>query len=155
MPPGIFGSRADLLVDLSLATFCVLPALGRRAIGLARQRRFELHRRVQLGLLLMMTGAVALLETDIRLTGGTGALATHALRTSVVGARALLFVHLVIALATWVGWVYLVACSWRSFGRVLPGGFSRVHRRLGFLVWLGQIALATTGTLLYVIAYAL
>lgn len=154
MPPGIFGSRADLLVDLSLATFCVLPALGRAAIALARQRRFELHRRVQLALLVVMTAAVALLETDIRLTGGTGALATHALRTSVVGAKALLCVHLVIALGTWLGWVYLVARSWRSFERVLPGRFSRAHRRLGIWIWVGQIALATTGTALYVIAYA-
>ena len=155
MPPGIYGTRADLWVDLSLTAFCVLPVFGVVAILLARRRRLLEHRRMQVSSLAVMTLAVALLETDIRLQGGTGALAAHTFNASIAWSRGLLLVHIAIAVVTWLAWVYLVTRSLRSFRQTLPGTFSLRHRSLGRWIWLGQVFTAATGTLLYIVAYAL
>src|SRR5262249_47199312 len=71
IPHGFLGSRADLLVDLSLVTFVILPGLIVVGVRLAARRRFRAHRTVQAALLATMTLAVALLEIDIRINGGT------------------------------------------------------------------------------------
>ena len=155
MPAGLFGSRADLLVDLSLILFIVLPVLVSGAIRLARAQQYRRHRDAQSALLVVMTLAVGLLEADIRLQGGTGALAAHAAHASATGARVLLLVHIAIAALTWSLWVYLVVRSRRGFRADLPGTFGPTHKRLGQRVVLGLVATAGTGTVLYILAYVL
>lgn len=153
IPPGFFGSRADLLTDLALSLFIVLPIVMPLGFRLARHRRLALHRTVQVAFLATMTIAVAALELDIRLRGGTGALAGSAVTTPRAMVRALLMVHLLIAVTTWAAWIGLVVKSWRLFGGTLPGGFSATHRRWGRRVWLGVSATAATGTLLYIAVF--
>ncbi len=155
LPAGILGSRADLLTDLALLTFIVLPLLMPLGFRLARQGRLHAHRRVQVGFLVTMTVAVLALEIDIRLRGGSGALAGQAVAIPHLAARALLGVHLVIAVSTWIGWIVFAARSARRFQSSLPGDFSPTHRRWGRRIWLGVIATAATGTLLYISTFVL
>ena len=81
------------------------------------------------------------------------ALAGSAVTTPRAMVRALLMVHLLIAVTTWAAWIGLVVKSWRLFGGTLPGGFSATHRRWGRRVWLGVSATAATGTLLYLAVF--
>ncbi len=155
IPPGFFGSRADFLTDLALSLFIALPLVMPLGFGLARRRRLALHRTVQVAFLATMTVAVAALELDIRLKGGTGALGGSAVAAPRLLVRALLLIHLVIAVTTWGAWIWLVVKSWRRFGGTLPGGFSLTHRRWGRRVWLGVSATAATGTLLYLCVFVL
>ena len=78
VPAGFLGSRADLLTDLAPLTFIVLPLVMPLGFRLARKRRYLSHRRVQIGFLCVMTVAVLMLEIDVRLRGGSGALAGQA-----------------------------------------------------------------------------
>lgn len=155
IPQGFFGSRADLLTDLSLSLFVLLPMLMPLGFRLARGGRLQLHRAVQAGFLLTMTIAVLALEVDIRLKGGTGALAGSAVAAPRLIVRALFLVHLLIAVTTWVAWIGLVVRSWRGFGGTLPGAFSSAHVRWGKRVWVGVSATAATGTLLYIAVFVL
>ena len=155
VPHGFLGSRADLLMDLALVTFILLPGLMVPGFRLARRGRHKLHRSVQTALFLAMTVAVIVLELDIRLTGGAGAIAGRAVGVSASAVRSLLRVHIGIAAVTWIAWAALVILSRRRFGRILPGAFSNTHRTWGRRIWIGVIATAATGTLLYVAAFAL
>ena len=155
IPAGFFGSRADLLTDLSLLIFIVLPFVMPIGFRLAKQRRLLAHRRLSLIFLGVMTVAVLVLEVDIRLRGGTGALAGKAVSIPTAAVRGLLLVHLLIAVSTWVSWIVLAVRSWRSFQQTLPGDFSSTHRRWGRIQWLGVAATAGTGTLLYIAAFVM
>lgn len=155
IPPGFLGSRADLLTDLALSIFILLPLVMPIGFRLARERRLRLHRAVQLAFLATMTLAVAALEIDIRLTGGTGALAGRAVSVSAPAVRAILLVHLFIAVTTWIAWIVLVTRSHMRFKTSLPGSFSAAHRRWGKRVWLGVSATSATGTILYIAVFVL
>ena len=155
IPAGFFGSRADLLTDLALSIFILLPVVMPIGFRLARNGRLRLHRTIQLAFLATMTIAVVALEVDIRLQGGSGALAGRAVAIPKAAVRALLLVHLIIAVTTWVTWVALAVRSWRRFDSTLPGDFSRTHRTWGRRVWLGVSATAATGTLLYIAAFVM
>jgi hypothetical protein len=62
LPAGLFGTRADLLTDLALLTFIVLPLAMPLGFRLARLGRFPAHRSVQIGFLAVMTVAVLTLD---------------------------------------------------------------------------------------------
>ncbi len=156
---GLFGTRASLLVDLALSVFCLMPLVLLVAIRWARQRDFRRHRAAQLVLFTVMTVAVVLLEVDVRVEGGTSAIAGRAAMLPSRAVQSLLLVHIGVAVATWLGWLTLLISSWRRFGvaehpRPLPGAFSGLHRRAGRIVWLGNVFNAVSGAVLYVLAFA-
>lgn len=155
LPAGLFGTRADLLTDLALLTFVVLPMAMPLGFRLARKGRFPAHRRVQIGFLAVMTAAVLTLEVAIRLRGGTGALAGQAVAIPSIAARLLLGGHLLIAVSTWVGWIVFAVLSNRRYGTRLPGDFGAAHRLWGRRIWAGVAATAATGTLLYISTFVL
>jgi putative membrane protein len=155
LPAGFLGTSADLLTDGALMVFIVLPLVMPFGFRLARRNELGRHRTVQVAFLLVMTLAVVTLEVDIRLQGGSGALAGRVVGVPSAAVRGFLAVHLAIAVTTWIAWVTLVVRSWRRFRRTLPGDFSAGHRKWGRRVWLGVAATAATGTVLYVLAYAL
>lgn len=155
IPAGFLGTRADLLVDVALTVFVVLPILLPLAFRLAKRGELHKHRTVQLILVATMTLAVLALEADIRLAGGSGAFAGRAVKQPFLSTRLLLMVHISIAATTWIGWLYMVVRSGRSFGQSLPGGFSDAHRRWGRRIWVGVCATAATGTLLYIATFVL
>ena len=147
----MFGSRADLVVDLTYLATLTAPIVAGVSIRSARGRRYERHRRLQVGLLLVCLLAVLALETRIRLAGGSGALLRQAPADWARTARIFLGVHITAAVATYAAWTYLAVASWRRYRQVLPGSFSRRHRRLGFLILagLGFTALSATGMYLF------
>ncbi|MEM9073356.1 MAG: DUF420 domain-containing protein [Myxococcota bacterium] len=151
--PGLFGTRASLVVDVSLSVFVLMPLLLFVAIRRARNRDHRGHQRMQIALFVTMTVAVVLLEVDIRLAGGTSAIAGRAISLSSDVIRVVLLAHIGVAVATWLGWLSLLVVSRRRFESVLPGVFSRRHRRLGLAVWAGNIVNAVSGTLLYVVTF--
>ena len=155
VPTGFLGSRADLLTDLALLTFIVLPLVMPLGFRLARKRRYLTHRRVQIGFLCVMTVAVLMLEIDVRLRGGSGALAGQAVAIPRLTARLLLSLHLLIAVSTWVGWIVFAVRSASRFRQSLPGDFSHPHRLWGRRIWVGVAATAATGTLLYISTFVL
>jgi uncharacterized membrane protein YozB (DUF420 family) len=154
MPHGFFGTRADALIDLSIILLSLLPVSTWIAIGYARKRRWTAHRNLQTATFLVNTLAVALLEIDIRISGGTVAyLSRSALPLPLM--RACLLSHIAIALVTFCSWGILVVISWRRLHRVLPGDFSPRHRRVGKLTFAGITLMSSSGIALYVLLYVM
>ncbi|MBV1858573.1 MAG: DUF420 domain-containing protein [Nannocystaceae bacterium] len=156
---GFLGTQASLLVDVSLSVFVLMPVALLGAIRWARMGEHRRHRTAQLSLFALMSIAVILLELDIRMEGGTDAVAGRAIEVPGDAVRALLLSHIAVAVVTWLGWGALLVTSWRRFGRAdhprpLPGSFSTAHRRTGRAVWVGNVFNAVSGTILYIVAFA-
>ena len=154
MPTGFLGTRADALIDIAFVFFVAAPFLMTYALRLAALRRRRAHRNLQMGLLLAAIVAVFLLEGSIRFGDGAAAFAL----SSYYGTptmNGLFVVHLAVAIPTFIAWCVLARISWRRFTRDLPGPFSARHRRWGLLTYAGLWATCITGSVLYVLSYAL
>lgn len=149
------GSRADLLENFAYLATLLAPVVSLVNYRLARRRRFDAHRRLQVGLLIFCWAAVLGLELDIRLSGGSGSVIAGALPSYQPFARQLLLVHISAAVATYVLWTVLAIVSTRRFGRQLPGRFSSMHRRLGWSVFGGLVFTAVSATGMYFLTFVL
>jgi hypothetical protein len=155
---GFLGTRASLMLDLVfLAMFAVLPAMS-WSIWLVRvQRKFALHKRLQLTLAAVLLVAVAAFELDMRVNGWRERARPSAYYGS-EGEWGLvdlsLAVHLVFAVSTALLWVGVVAGALRNFpDPPEPGPHSRWHRRLGWLAAFDMALTALTGWIFYLVAF--
>jgi uncharacterized membrane protein YozB (DUF420 family) len=152
MPRGVFGTRADLFMDASIVFLTLLPVLIWRALRFAREKRYVAHRNMQIATLAVVLAVLVLFELDVRLTGGPAQfLAQAPERASFV--RALMRLHIAVASLTFIAWFALALVSWKRLGNVLPGSFTRLHRRLGWTIFVGACFLSSSGALTYALVY--
>jgi hypothetical protein len=149
----MFGTRAGLVVDLTYVVTLIAPLVSLFAFRAAGAGRYELHRKVQLATLAVCFAAVVALEVCIRLAGGSGSLLATAPPQWARAARVFLGVHIVTAVITYLAWLVLAVMSLRRYRGTLPGGFSRSHRRAGWLVFSGLCFTALSATGMYVLAF--
>ena len=152
LPRGFLGTRADILMDVAIILFTVLPLILGVGILLARNRSYRRHRNLQTATLVIVFLMIILFETNIRLAGGTSAfLAESSVDPRFL--RSFLRFHIAVATLTALSWTVLVVRSWRKFGGVLPGAFSRTHRVWGWFTFGGVFILSSTGCALYVFLF--
>ncbi|MHA3770988.1 hypothetical protein ACXR0O_05555 [Verrucomicrobiota bacterium sgz303538] len=145
----MFSSRADLIVNgCYLVTLLAAPA-ATYTVMLARQGRFELHKRLQTLLLAICYAAVLVLEIRIRVAGGSGALMQGSVYTGSGLLRTVATAHIAGAVVTYAIWGWLLFVSHRAFRRTLPGTFSKSHKRWGWSVLLGLWFTAVSATAVY------
>jgi len=155
VPKGFLGSRADALLDLVVCAFVIYLPIFLFSIKVAKKRRFERHRWIQTGLLVVLGTVVLLFELSVRSKGGAAGLFAG---SRYAGTRLLLttfYVHLSIASGTFLVWLGLLVASHRKWGRSLPGAFSQGHRQLGYAVLAGLVLTVVTSVQLYVIGMVL
>ena len=136
----------DPVVAITYATTVAAPLVTLASLRLVRQGRHGTHRAIQIALLCVCTAAVLALEIRIRLDGGSGSIVATAPLELRRFTTVLLYVHITIAVATYIAWGWLAVASARRYGRALPGSFSRTHRRAGRWVLAGLIATAVLST---------
>jgi hypothetical protein len=145
--------RVDAVVTATYAVTLAAPFVVYASIRLLRRGRYDAHRLSQSVLLITCWIAVLALELRIRLAGGSGAMISRAPEGVQAAASRLLFAHVGAAVATYLLWTGLVVVSWRRYGEQLPGRFSRLHRRLGTLVFGGLCFTAASATGMYVLVF--
>lgn len=156
---GFLGSRGSLMLDVVfLAMFVVVPVLAVSVYCVKVQRRYDLHKKLQLVMASVLLIAVALFEADIRWYGWT-----HRAEASPYfdpankwgcPAGISLIVHLSFAVPTLVLWIVVVAQALRNFSRPpQPGAHSRWHAKWGWLAAIGMTMTAVTGWLFYWMAF--
>lgn len=148
-------SRADLVVDLTYASTLVAPVLTYVSARWARRGDHARHRRMQTVLLVACFAMVIALEVRIRVAGGSGALLAGAPPGMRTMARALLAVHVIGAVLTYLLWLWLLIVSRKRYGTRLPGDFSRTHRRLGWVIFGGLVFTAASATGMYALAFVM
>ena len=147
---GIFGTRADLIVDLVLISMWILPFLFIFSFRLAKKKAYETHRNIQIASLILVTIMVVLFEINIRFYALTESIDKDLYYGfEVFNVNILLITHIFIAVATFLCWVYLVIKSLKSFPNKLPGSYSMTHKQLGILIFLGICFTTLSGTFIY------
>ncbi len=146
-------NRIDAIVTASYAVTVLAPFVVYASLRLVRRGAHDAHRLTQGVLLLVCWIAVLALELRIRFAGGSGAFLEQAAGPVQAWAARLLFVHIGVAVVTYVVWTWLAVASWRRFGARLPGSFSRLHRSLGTAVFGGLCFTAASATGMYVLVF--
>lgn len=156
LPPGFFGTRADVLMDVVFVSTLATPFVVAWGIRFARQRDFRRHRAVQTTLLAVLLVAVALFEVDLRLSGGSGSLMKGSSYAGTGLLRGVLLAHVLANVVTFFTWLVLVVKSWRRFETPeLPGTWGATHRRLGRFVFAGLVFGAVSAVVMYVMGFVL
>lgn len=149
----MLASRAHLVVQITWLLTLLAPIVTFVSIRRARARRYTTHRALQIGLLVSCWATVLAFETILRLRGGSGVFVQDAAPAFRSAARSLLLIHIAGAVATYLLWTGLAVLSLRRFRAVLPGPFSRIHRRLGWIVFFGLCFTALSATAMYVLVF--
>jgi hypothetical protein len=145
--------RADAVVTATYLVTLAAPLVAYASIRSARAGDHDRHRLVQAVQLTMSWIAVLALEVRIRLAGGSGALLALVPPDLSRAARVLLAVHITGAVVTYLVWTCLVVMSWRRYGARLPGSFSRLHKRVGLVVFGGLCFTAASATGMFLLAF--
>jgi uncharacterized membrane protein YozB (DUF420 family) len=148
---GFLGTRADIIVDVVMTISGFLPALMMFTFYLAAKGKYQLHKNMQLGLLLLVTILVVALEVDVRSGDlqAAGALSSYhdSMTLTVV-----FVIHLFFAITTFFGWLWLVIKS----AKIYPKGFKTFkHKKWGKLLFIDIVLTVITGWMLYIMVFAL
>lgn len=154
---GFLGSRGSFMLDfVFLAMFAVVPLMC-WGISLAKQRKFTLHKRVQLALALILLVAVTAFEIEMRMVGweeraepspywmdsGWNDVVHYALG-----------IHLFFAIPTALIWIYVVVQAMRLFPTpAKPSKHSPSHRYWGMIASVEMFMTAVTGWIFYYVAF--
>ena len=155
---GFLGFRGSLMLDVVFLTmFAVLPALA-VSIYLVKQRRYELHKKLQLTLGMVLLVAVVAFEIDIRLHDWT----ERAIPSKYFSPDAkwscpagiALIIHLFFAVPTTLLWAIVTIQALRKFARPpQPGTHSPSHKFWGWLAVVEMAGTAVTGWVFYYLAF--
>ena len=152
---GFLGSRAPLVLDLLfLAMFGVVLVLAWSIYQVKYRHRFELHKRVQVVLGMVLFLAVAVFEIDIQLHGWEDRAA------GVIGGKvasvvwAALYVHLTFAVSSVVLWPVVIVRGLRNYpDPPRPNAHSDWHKRWGWIAAIDMGLTALTGWVFYWLAF--
>jgi len=154
---GFLGTRASLMLDIvCVGMVVVVVVLAWSVRQVRRHRRYALHRRVQLGLAVLLLVVISMFELDIRLhgwqeraAGELGGQASNAVLT-------VLTVHLCFAVTTVVLWILVLTLAWRRFPHPpAPNSHSPFHRRWARVAAWDMVLTAVSGWTFYVMAFVL
>lgn len=153
------GSRASIMLDIVfLAMFAVIPVMAWSIYLVRYKANYLLHKRIQLGLGLVLLIAVTLFEIDMRFVSGwrdRAELSPYAGQDGGWGTVDYsLFVHLFFAVSTAVLWVVVIFRAWKKFPNPPgPNEHSREHMFWARLAAIDMFCTAVTGWIFYWLAF--
>jgi putative membrane protein len=153
MPGFIPFSRGSFMLDLvAVAMFAVLPAVAIGVNLVKNKRNFESHKKVMLGISLVLGVAVFLFELEMRMVGWKDlAEPSPYFNTYLFTA---LGVHLVCSISTTFLLSATVLLALRKFPNPPgPNGHSSLHKTLGGLSATGLMLTSVTGWTFYYMAF--
>jgi uncharacterized membrane protein YozB (DUF420 family) len=157
---GFLGTRASFMLDfVFVAMFGILLVLGVSIYLVKFQRKYELHKRIQIILGIVLLATVGAFEVDMRLFTDWEELAKPSRFYKAGtwdGVWTSLAIHLLFAIPTPFLWAYVIVQAVRKFPNpAQPGSYSSTHILWGKLAALGMLLTAVTGWVFYVIAFAM
>lgn len=151
--PGFLGTRAAFFMDLVTLYFAVLPILLGLSIRQAIIGNISFHYRSQIVILGLTVAMVILFELGVRITGGF----SEYVKLSLLSYDFLLLflaVHILIALMSVGGWIYLIISSYRTYLRHGKTAMGR-HRRMGKWIFAAMTLTSAMGCSIYLFLFVL
>jgi uncharacterized membrane protein YozB (DUF420 family) len=154
IPPGVLGTRADLIMDGIIVVVALVPLLLLISWRLAARGSLRSHRAMQLVLSVAFVLVLGVFEPYIRVRGGLEGISVGSTYHGSGFLWAYLAVHLSLALSSTLSWGALVVASIRRFPNPpVRGAFSARHRLWGRLTMAGMALTAITGLGLYALCF--
>ncbi|HLV92673.1 MAG TPA: DUF420 domain-containing protein [Aequorivita sp.] len=122
------------------------------AVKLAKKQDYTGHRKFQNIIFFICVLGVLALEVLIRYSGGSGSLAS---KSNYYGTGFFTFTlvsHIIVAVLTYLLWTVLIIISNRKFQKTLPGKFSKTHKQIGIIVFIGLIYTAISALAVYLMS---
>jgi hypothetical protein len=157
--PGIDGflnTRASFMLDVAfVAMFAVLPVLGWSIYLVKYERRFQLHKRMQLGLAVVLLITVLCFEIDLRfLTDWRKRAEPSPYSGSGGWVDRSLWIHLFFSISTTLLWIYVTVQALRKFPHpIRPNAYSPSHIFWAKLAAVDMLMTAITGWIFYWLAF--
>lgn len=144
-------TRAPLFMSLVTLYFMLLPFLVYGAIKLARKGKIIKHYKMQIGIFIISVFIVFIFEAGVRISGGF----FEYIKLTTIPYNFLskfLLIHIIIAVITLFGWIYLIIKSYISLKRNRQF-FDRRHKTIGVLVFSGICVSSLMGFATYVFLF--
>lgn len=155
-PPGFYGTRADILVDIVITSLVVIIPVILWSWKKVREKGYLHHRNIQLVLTGVLVLVLIVFETDLRYAGGIFAITQGSRYAGTPLLLASIYIHMTFSISTAVIWLGLIFSSMLKFPRPpAPNQFSRFHRFWGRLGMIDLILTGLTGLELYVVGLVL
>ena len=150
---GFLGTRAPLFMDIVTVIVALLPFLILGAISLARWRHYGLHAGVQATLFVVSVVVVAYFEYGVRSVGGFDAFIQESSTPQGYAFWVLIF-HIAIAVLTLGLWINTLIRAKRDRRlNVLPGMYSKSHKKAGIRTFTGILLTSVTGIWVYYLLF--
>ena len=156
---GFLGTRASLMVDVvSVAMIAVLAVMAWSIYQVRIHRRFALHKRVQIGLGVLLAITVTLFEVDIQHFSPWRPNAEASPHYSAVWhegwVNRSLYVHLVFAVSSAILWIVVIVQALRRFpSPPRPSEYSHTHIFWARLAAIDMTLTTLTGWVFYYLAF--
>lgn len=161
MQDGFLGYQTSFMLDfVVVALLLVVPILLYSLWQVKTRKAYNLHRRLQLVLGVILFVAVSAFEIDLQIVHGgwqnivAKSLEGDALTARIADARPWLWVHLIFAVSTPFFWGVTIVLALRKFSNPpQPSAHSKTHKTLGWISAIDITLTAITGLLFYYVAF--
>lgn len=150
---GFFGTSAPLYMDIVTLFFALLPIFLGFSIYQAAKGNIQGHYRSQIAILAVTLVMVVIFEIGVRISGG---FAEYVKMSSVPYDFLLIFlvVHIVIALLSVAGWMYLLASSYKLYQKEGRSGMGK-HKKMGKWIFAALTLTSAMGCCVYLFLFVL
>lgn len=150
---GFLTQKAPLFMDIVSLYFFILPILLFIAIRLAINKKYKQHMQAQLGIFIITMVVIVIFEIGVRVVGGFG----EFLKDSSVSTEyfiTYLIIHILIALASVVGWIVMMIKSYNSYKQdKFNSPFFKTHKKYAKLLFVGITLTAYSGVGIYIMLF--
>lgn len=145
-------SRANFVLDfIALAMAAIIPVMLLSVFLVRSRKNFELHRRIQIVLGVVLGLAILVFEIDMRLSGWRQyAEPSPYYQTLVIPA---LFVHLCFAIPTLFLWIFTIVMALRHHIATSTSRYRFQHKRWGRYSAYAMIGTTLTGWMFFWLAF--
>jgi hypothetical protein len=155
MPAGFFGTRADLLLDLVIASLVLVVPVLLVSWSRVRGGHYSQHKAIQIALFVVLGSAVLAFELHMRDLGGIFVATRESAFAGTATLNNWIYVRTVFAIGMALVWILLVAGALWLFPRPpRPVKGSQIHRYLGRLGMVLALGAGVTAIPLYYYGFA-
>jgi len=144
---GFLGTKAALYMDVVTLYFGILPFLLAFSIVYAVKGNYKLHFQSQISILILTIIMVLVFEVGVRVSGGFLEFAKDS-SYSFDFLVSFLIVHVIIAVAAVIGWIYLVVTSYKAYKAGDTEGM-RKHKKMGRAIFGAMTVTSIMGVMIY------
>ena len=146
-------SRASFIMDFVVVSlFILLPILFYSIYAVRRKRKIKEHRKLQIGLGIVLGVAITLFELDVRLSGWRHLAEPSPYYDTLVFPA--LITHLIFAIPTLFIWIYAIYTAVKSYTRHgLPKASIKKHKFVGMTATIGLTMTSITGWVFFWLAF--